>query len=217
MMCKFLVHISTSESQCPMLSQSWASVCQPCCSDCFGSLMGTCRDSLEIANISFLEIKKNSLNCVCKQLFKLWISFSIMNTVLRCMLCKSFNPNQKILYRKPGLQTKCILTLFCGRHLLVFYRYKLNWDGQTGREEKFLTRTARHWNRLPREATQSPSSGVFKTSLAEALISWLTALGSGLDSWDLLVLCTWIIPRSFLFFIDEKEQEMWMSVIPRIR
>lgn len=167
--------------------------------------------SLRLRKIAWIVSANNCSNYGLVSL--LWILFSGVCYASPLILTKkSFIESQ--VY-KQNVSWLCFV--ICCRHLLVFYRYKLNWDGQTGCEEKFLTRTARHWNRLPREAMQSPSSGVFKTSLAEALISWLTALGSGLDSWDLLVLCTWIIPRSFLFFIDEKEQEMWMSVIPRIR
>jgi len=65
-------------------------------------------------------------------------------------------------------------------HKLKHRKFQLNM-----RKNYFPLRVTEHWNRLPREAVESPSLEIFKTCLDKVLCSvlWVTLLrqGVGLD------------------------------------
>ena len=54
------------------------------------------------------------------------------------------------------------------------------------RKNFFPLRVTEHWNRLPREAVESPSLEIFKTRLDKILCSllWVTLLGQGVGLGD---------------------------------
>ena len=66
-------------------------------------------------------------------------------------------------------------------HKLKHWKFRLN-----TKKNFFPLRVMEHWNRLPREAVESPSLEIFKTRLDAVLCSllWVTLLGQGVGLGD---------------------------------
>lgn len=157
-----------------------STVCQPCCADCFGFLMGTNRDQVQTIKITFLEEKKTQLYLQAFiQIMDQLVFYGYGYAYLKAA------PQQKVLYRKPGLQRKCILCWVFqvySRYLLYFHNHKLNQGLIWTQGENFTMRTARQLATGCQAGYAASFSGRFLTDkLAKqpGLISQLTLLWAG--------------------------------------